>query len=61
MIVAALEARGIPVSYLLFEGEQHGFRKAENVIAALEAELAFFGAMLEFVPADELPPLDIRR
>ncbi len=61
MIVAALEERGIPVSYLLFEGEQHGFRKAENVIAALEAELAFFGAMLEFVPADELPPLDIRR
>jgi hypothetical protein len=49
------------VSYLLFEGKQHGFRKAENVIAALEAELAFFGAMLEFVPADELPPLDIRR
>lgn len=61
MIVAALEARGIPVSYLLFEGEQHGFRKAENVIAALEAELAFFGAMLGFVPADELPALDIRR
>jgi len=61
MIVAALEARGIPVSYLLFEGEQHGFRKAENVMRALEAELAFFGAMLEFVPADELPPLDIRR
>lgn len=61
MIVAALEQRGIPVSYLLFEGEQHGFRKAENVVAALEAELAFFGAMLEFMPADELPPLDIRR
>ncbi len=61
MIVAALEERGVPVSYLLFEGEQHGFRKAENVISALEAELAFFGAMLEFVPADELPPLDIRR
>lgn len=61
MIVAALEQRGIPVSYLVFEGEQHGFRKAENVIAALEAELAFFGAMLEFVPADQLPPLDIRR
>lgn len=61
MIVAALEERGVPVSYLLFAGEQHGFRKAENVISALEAELAFFGAMLEFVPADELPPLDIRR
>lgn len=61
MIVAALEERGIPVSYLLFEGEQHGFRKAENVVRALDAELAFFGAMLEFVPDDELPSLDIRR
>ena len=61
MIVAALEAQGIPVAYLLFEGEQHGFRKAENVIAALEAELAFFGEMLEFVPADDLTPPPIRR
>ena len=61
MIVAALEARGVPVSYLLFEREQHGFRKAENVVRALEAELTFFGAILEFVPADELPPLNIRR
>ena len=61
MIVAALEARGVPVSYLLFEGEQHGFRKADNVVRALEAELAFFGAMLGFVPADDLPPIEIRR
>lgn len=60
MIVAALEQQGIPVSYLLFEGEQHGFRKAENVIAALEAELVFFGQMLGFTPAGELPALDIR-
>ena len=61
MIVAALEARGIPVSYLLFEGEQHGFRKAENVITALEAELSFFGEMLGFVPDDDLTPPPIRR
>ena len=61
MIVAALVARGIPVAYLLFEGEQHGFRKAENVVCALEAELAFFGEILGFDPADELPTLEIRR
>ncbi|MEM8706244.1 MAG: prolyl oligopeptidase family serine peptidase [Actinomycetota bacterium] len=61
MIVAALEQQGIPVSYLLFEGEQHGFRKAENVITALEAELVFFGEMLGFTPAGDLPEIDIRR
>ena len=61
MIVAALEQQGIPVSYLLFEGEQHGFRKAENVITALEAELVFFGDMLGFTPAGDVPDIDIRR
>ncbi len=61
MIVAALEAKGIPVAYLVFEGEGHGFRKAENMVRALEAELAFFGEILGFVPADGLPPVEIRR
>ena len=61
MIVEALQRQGIPVSYLLFEGEQHGFRKAENVIAALEAELAFFGEILGFEPADGLTVPPIRR
>ncbi len=61
MIVAALAARKIPFAYLLFEGEQHGFRKSENVIRALEAELAFFGEILGFTPADDLPALEIRR
>ena len=59
-IVAALESRGVPVAYLLFEGEQHGFRRAETIVAALEAELAFFGRVLGFNPADNLPPVDIR-
>ena len=60
LIVEALERRGVPYAYLLFEGEQHGFRKAENVARALEAELAFYGRILGFEPADDLPPLDIR-
>ena len=59
-IVDALESRGVPVAYLLFEGEQHGFRRAETIVAALEAELAFFGRVLGFDPADDLPPVDIR-
>ncbi|MEM9467392.1 MAG: prolyl oligopeptidase family serine peptidase [Actinomycetota bacterium] len=61
MIVEALERKGVPVSCLLFEGEQHGFRKAENVVTALEAELAFFGEMLGFTPADDLTLPPIRR
>jgi dipeptidyl aminopeptidase/acylaminoacyl peptidase len=50
MIVDALKANGVEVEYLLFEGEQHGFRKADNIVAALEAELRFFGRILGFEP-----------
>jgi dipeptidyl aminopeptidase/acylaminoacyl peptidase len=60
LIVEALEAKELPYAYLLFEGEQHGFRKADNIRRSLEAELAFYGAILGFEPADDLPPLDIR-
>ena len=42
MIVDALRARGIPVAYHTFAGEQHGFRQAANISAALDAELAFY-------------------
>ena len=59
MIVDALRAKGVPVAYILFKGEQHGFRTAENIIAALEAELGFFGRVLGFTPADDLPDLEI--
>ena len=61
MIVAALEAKGVPVAYLLFAGEQHGFRQADNIVAALEAELVFFGEILGFDPAGDLPPVPIAR
>ena len=52
MIVEALKERSVPVAYIEFEGEQHGFRKAENVITALESELYFYGQVFKFVPAD---------
>ena len=45
-------AKGLPVAYLTFEGEQHGFRKAETIIRSLEAELYFYGAVFGFKPAD---------
>jgi len=60
LIVAALEERAIPHAYLLFEGEQHGFRRSENIARSLEAELTFYGRVLGFDPADDLPTLDIR-
>jgi dipeptidyl aminopeptidase/acylaminoacyl peptidase len=47
-IAADLAAHGIPYAYLAFEGESHGFRKAETIISALEAELAFYGQIMGF-------------
>ena len=47
-MAAALQARGIPVALLLFDGEGHGFRQAENIVMALEAELSFFARILGF-------------
>ena len=49
-IAADLAAHRIPHAYLAFEGESHGFRKAETIIAALEAELAFYGQIFGFTP-----------
>jgi dipeptidyl aminopeptidase/acylaminoacyl peptidase len=46
LIVAALKKRGMPVGYFLFEGEQHGFRRAENIKRALDAELYFDGMLI---------------
>ncbi|MHB1533635.1 MAG: S9 family peptidase [Acidimicrobiales bacterium] len=59
-IFAALCERGVPVAYLRFEGEGHGFRSSETIRAVAEAELAFFGRVLGFVPADApaLPPIE---
>jgi dipeptidyl aminopeptidase/acylaminoacyl peptidase len=42
MMAEAVRKKGIKVKYVAFEGEQHGFRKAENIIKALEEELAFY-------------------
>lgn len=59
MIRDALAAKGVPVAYLEFAGEGHGFRRAENTTRAKEAELAFYGAVFGIQPADDLPPLEI--
>ncbi|MBN2501120.1 MAG: S9 family peptidase [Anaerolineales bacterium] len=59
MMVAALRQKGVPVAYVPFEGEQHGFRIAENVERALEGELYFYGRIFGFEPADEIEPIEI--
>ncbi|WP_409331476.1 S9 family peptidase [Trujillonella humicola] len=62
-IVAALRARGVPHAYLLFPGEQHGFRRAENIRAALDGELSFYAQVWGFdLPAaDAVTPIDVVR
>ncbi|MBI5157484.1 MAG: S9 family peptidase [Acidimicrobiia bacterium] len=59
MMRDALIANRVPVAYLEFPGEGHGFRSAEARIRAIEAELAFYGEVLGFQPADTLPAIDI--
>jgi dipeptidyl aminopeptidase/acylaminoacyl peptidase len=49
-IAGELAAHGIPHGYITFEGESHGFRRAESVTGALEAELSFYGQILGFTP-----------
>ena len=56
-IVASLAAKGIPHVYLAFEGEDHGFRQAANIVRSAQAEIAFYGGVFGFVPADDLPAL----
>ena len=59
LIVAALRAKGLPHAYLLFQGEGHGFRRAESIVRSREAELSFYGQVLGFEPGDAVPRLEI--
>ncbi|TNY34460.1 S9 family peptidase [Thermomonospora catenispora] len=55
---AVLAAERTPYAYLTFPGESHGFRRAETIVACLEAELAFYGRVLGFTPHD-VPPITL--
>jgi dipeptidyl aminopeptidase/acylaminoacyl peptidase len=59
VIVEALKRRQIPYAYIAFEGEGHGFRKAENVKRATEAHLSFLAQLCGFDLADEVEPIEI--
>jgi dipeptidyl aminopeptidase/acylaminoacyl peptidase len=58
-MVEALRAKGIPVAYVPFAGEGHGFRQAENIKRALEGELYFYSKVLGFELPDAVEPVDI--
>jgi dipeptidyl aminopeptidase/acylaminoacyl peptidase len=58
-MVDALRIKGIPVAYLPFEGEQHGFRRAANIKRALDAELYFYGRIFGFELAEPVEPVVI--
>ena len=58
-MVEAVRAKKLPVAYLTFEGEQHGFRKAENIKRVLEAELYFYSKVFGFELAEPVEPVHI--
>ncbi len=59
MMYTALRDKGVPTAYLLYEGEQHGFRRAENIKRSLDAELYFYSRIFNFPLADTIEPVDI--
>ena len=58
-MVEALRIKGLPVAYVTFEGEQHGFRRAENIKRALEGELYFYSRVFGFDLAEPVEPVHI--
>jgi dipeptidyl aminopeptidase/acylaminoacyl peptidase len=59
MMVAALRQKGLPVAYVAFEGEQHGFRRAENIKRTLDGELYFYSRVFGFELAEPVEPVKI--
>ncbi|HZU69872.1 MAG TPA: prolyl oligopeptidase family serine peptidase [Ktedonobacteraceae bacterium] len=59
LMVAALRAKKLPVAYIAFEGEQHGFRQAKNIKRALDGEFYFYSRVFHFTPADAIAPVHI--
>ena len=59
MMFEAVKAKGLPTAYVRFEGEQHGFRRSENIERALQAELYFYSRVFGFALSEEVEPIDI--
>lgn len=58
-MAGVLRERGIGVAHITFAEERHGFKAADNIVQALESELAFYAQVLGFAPANPLPPVTI--
>jgi len=59
-MVAALDKQKIPVAYVAFTEEGHGFRQAENIQRALEAELYFYSKVFKLTLPEDIEPIDIK-
>jgi dipeptidyl aminopeptidase/acylaminoacyl peptidase len=59
MMLAALQTKGFAVAYVPFAGEQHGFRRAETIKRALDAELYFYSRVFGFKLAEPVEPVEI--
>jgi dipeptidyl aminopeptidase/acylaminoacyl peptidase len=59
MLADAARRRHLPVALIMFDGEGHGFRRAETIKAATEAQIYFLSRIFGFQPADQVPPIPI--
>jgi dipeptidyl aminopeptidase/acylaminoacyl peptidase len=59
LMFEAVCAQEIPAAYILFKGEQHGFRKAESIKRSLEGELYFYAKVFKFDLVEEVEPVQI--
>ena len=55
----AARAKGLPVAMIMFDGEGHGFRRAETIVSATNAQLYFLGRVFGHTPADDVPSIPI--
>ena len=59
MMVDALQEKGLPVAYVTFADEQHGFRRSENIKRAIDGEFYFYARIFGFPPAEAIEPVTI--
>ena len=58
-ILKAARAKGLPVAMIMYTGEGHGFRRAETIVSAIEAQVYFLGRVFGHTPADDVPAIPI--
>ncbi|WP_125263908.1 prolyl oligopeptidase family serine peptidase [Streptomyces alboflavus] len=61
LLLTRMQRRGVPHAYIAFEGEGHGFRRADTMIRALEAELSLYAQVFRLDPAGGTPTLELAK